>query len=268
MKTSAHDDVPRLSGGSLAALFRCSLRLAGRLGDEQTGRRGADPSLRLWTALTDVLRAAHDHAWDLSVPLEDAVSDAQLAEPPAILSVEESALYRSSLAAYLDAFGDDERAAIHPRAGDALRRRVQTNPPFDLTGRADLLFAFEERSPLIRRISLRGSPQRNGDGDPSVADMSLAVLLGLDRGPAPNDVVLRSETLWLASDATVTESRVTGADLSRFRRRLYIEIEASMTAPSPSPGWWCTTCERLSNCPAVSSDPPHVVLARLRNTAP
>lgn len=234
--------------------------------------------MRLWTALTEALRAAHEHSWDLSVSLEDAVADADLGVPPTGLSVEESALYRTSLAAYLDAFGDDEIAALHPKAGEALRRRVRTDPPFDLTGRADLLFVFGERAPLIRRLALRGTRPRGEEGvlehgvddagaEPSVADLALAVLLGLDRGPARNDVVFRSETLWLADLATVTSRRVTGADLSRFRSRLYIEVETAMTTPAANPGWWCTRCERLSSCPAVSSDPPHVVLARLRNVS-
>ncbi len=306
MKTSAHDDVPRLSAGTLGNLFRCSHRLAGRLTEEQTGRRGTDPGMRLWSALSNALRAAHDHAWDLSAPLEEAINDARLDTAPDGLSVEESTLYRSAIGAYIDAFGDGEIAAIHPKAGEPLRRRVRTHPPFDMTGRADLLFAYDGRSPLVRRLSLRGSPDRRDaptnaavdthpdapanaetpanpdhphpehthpddthtDEEASIADVALAVLLGLDRGPARNDVVLRSETLWLAGNGRVTHGRVTGADLSRFRSRLYIEVETAVTTPTPTPGWWCTSCERLARCPAVSSDTPSVLLDRLSGSLP
>ena len=289
MKTSAHDDVPRLSAGTLGNLFRCSHRLAGRLTEEQTGRRGTDPGMRLWSALSNALRAAHDHAWDLSGPLEEAINDARLDAAPEGLSVEESALYRAAIGAYIDAFGDDEIAAVHPKAGEPLRRRVRTHPPFDMTGRADLLFAYDGRSPLVRRLSLRGSPDRrdaptnaavdthpddthpddtHADEEASIADVALAVLLGLDRGPARNDVVLRSETLWLAGNGRVTHGRVTGADLSRFRSRLYIEVETAVTTPTPTPGWWCTSCERLARCPAVSSETPSVLLDRLSGSLP
>ncbi len=285
MKTSAHDDVPRLSAGTLGNLFRCSHRLAGRLTEEQTGRRGTDPGMRLWSALSNALRAAHDHAWDLSAPLEEAINDARLDTAPDGLSVEESALYRVAIGAYIDAFGDDEIAAIHPKAGEPLRRRVRTHPPFDMTGRADLLFAYDGRSPLVRRLSLRGSRDRRDaptnaaadhthpdhthpDHEASIADVALAVLLGLDRGPARNDVVLRSETLWLAGNGRVTHGRVTGADLSRFRSRLYIEVETAVTTPTPTPGWWCTSCERLARCPAVSSETPSVLLDRLSGSLP
>jgi hypothetical protein len=265
-------DTPRISAGSLSSLFRCSFRLAGRLTEEQSSRRGADPSMRLWSALNEALRAAHDHSWDLSVSLEEAIVSAQLDVAPAALSVEEAEVYRRSIASYLDAFGDNEIAAIHPKAGEPLKRRVRTNPMFDLTGRADLLFAYEEQSPLIRRLSLRGSPQqRNNTSDgeakeetsePNVADVALAVLLGLDQSAVRNDVVFRSETLWFAADCQVTTNQVTVADLTQFRSRLYVQTEAAVAKPSPEPGWWCTSCERLSHCSAISNDQAVTVLDR------
>jgi hypothetical protein len=265
-------DIPRISAGSLSSLFRCSFRLVGRLSEEQTSRRGVDPSMRLWSALNEALRAAHDHSWDLSASLEDAIVSAQLNVAPVSLSVEEAEVYRRSIASYLDAFGDDEIAAIHPKAGEPLKRRVRTNPVFDLTGRTDLLFAYEDQSPLIRRLSLRGSPQQRNSGsdgeaaeettEPNVADLALAVLLGLDQSAVRNDVVLRSETLWFTADCQVTTNQVTVADLTQFRNRLYVQIETAMSKPAPEPGWWCTSCERLSNCPAISNDQVITVLER------
>jgi hypothetical protein len=256
---------PGISAGSLATLFRCSYRFAGRLTEEQVGRRGPDPSMRLWSAINEALRAAHDHSWDLSAPLEEAIADAQLGIAPAQLSVEEAEMYRRSLASYLDAFGDREIAAIHPQAGEPLRRRVQTNPEFNLTGRADLLFAYEDSPPMIRRLSLRGNPTRNVDADidkPTIPDLALAVLLGLHRGRARNDVVLRSETLWLASNGEVTVNRVTVDAVTRFRSQLYDAVERAVSSAETNPGWWCNSCERLSNCSAVSSEPVAALLAR------
>jgi hypothetical protein len=267
-------DVPRISAGSLSTLFRCSFRLAGRLTEEQTSRRGADPSMRLWSALNEALRAAHDHSWDLSSPLEEAIDSAQLRVAPTALSVEEAEVYRRSMASYLDAFGDDEIAAIHPKAGEPLKRRVHTNPVFDLTGRADLLFAYEDQPPLIRRLSLRGSPQprHNDSGEDSyrsnesvevgIADMALAVLLGLEKSSVRNDIVLRSETLWLAANSQVTTTQVTVADLAQFRSHLYVLIETAFADPAPEPGWWCTSCERLSHCPAISTEQATTLLER------
>jgi hypothetical protein len=227
--------------------------------------------MRLWSALNEALRAAHDHSWDLSSTLEEAIVSAHLNVAPAALSVEEADVYRLSLASYLDAFGDDEIAAIHPRAGEPLKRNISTNPGFDLTGRADLLFAYDDNSPLIRRLSLRGSPTHGGSPsfgetdetlEPSLADLALAVLLGLDRSAVRNDVVLRSETLWFAAGGQVTTNRVSVASLSEFRSRLHVEFEAAVSKPIPQPGWWCTSCERLSSCPAISSEQATSVLER------
>jgi hypothetical protein len=256
---------PRISAGSLATLFRCSFRLAGRLTDEQVGRRGSDPAMRLWSALNQALRAAHDHSWDLSAPLEEAIADAHLDVAPTELSVEEAEMYRRSLTSYLDAFGDCEIAAIHPQSGEPLRRRVKTNPEFDLTGRADLLFTYEDKPPLIRRLSLRGNPTRTLDADtdePTIPDLALAVLLGVQHGRARNDVVLRSETLWLAANGQVTVNQVTFADVTRFRSQLYDAIDRAKSNSDATPGWWCNSCERLSNCAAVSSEPAVALLSR------
>ncbi len=214
--------------------------------------------------MNEALRAAHDFSWDLSSPLEEAIVRAQLDVAPPSLSVEEADAYSRAIASYLDAFGDEEIAALHPKSGLPLKRRVHTNPVFDLTGRADLLFAYEERAPLIRRLSLRGSPHsrsstddndgNDNDIEPALNDLALAVLLGLDQSAVRNDVVLTSETLWFAADCQVTTNQVTVADLTKFRSQLYVSIEAAVTQPRPEPGWWCTSCERLSNCPAISSE--------------
>lgn len=242
--------------------------------------------MRLWSALNEALRAAHDHSWDLSSPLEEAIVSAQLDVAPSALSVEEAEVYRKSILSYLDAFGDEEIAAIHPKSGEPLKRRVHTNPVFDLTGRADLLFAYDDRAPLIRRLSLRGSPQQHrndsdiGNDSPNdtpndtpndgreaaLADMALAVLLGLEKSAVQNDIVLRSETIWFAANSQVTTNQVTVADLVRFRSRLYVWIEDSLAKPVPEPGWWCTSCERLSHCSAISTEQATTMLERFSDT--
>jgi PD-(D/E)XK nuclease superfamily len=232
--------LPSVSVGQIDFVAQCRRRLAQQLDPELRSAPGSDPSLRLWGTIIEAIQLAHRDA------IESESRPEFRTDPPAGLSVEEQLLFSRAMEHYDEAFGD-EPGTLHERSGDIVKRPSAIGE-FQLTGRVDLVFRHHDRPLEIRRIKLKEAPAQPPQTRRS--DIGLTTLLRSPNESAVTAAVVR--TLWTHTNASITETAVTGEQIRDFRLEVQeLVVQARANPEEATSGWWCNSCRFTSRCPVI-----------------
>lgn len=271
MAADAPRNLPRLGAGSLDQLLACPRRLADHLKPEDerpSGRRAEDGPFRLRNELRAALHAAHRTADDDGVPVGDMLDG----KAPRGLSTEERAMFSHAIEAYADAHGDDG-ATLTSIGLDTL----QADGPGGghvLTGQPFLVVRTAEGEIELRTLHLGADPRRRVGDLPITSDVVNARLitktLGITLPRAANDRLVRVARLGIRPSAESWHTEVRVDDLDRLRTRVLAavtEATAPGVTPEARPGYWCSGCASLRDCPAVPQEPFGDILERTGTSA-
>jgi hypothetical protein len=244
---------PRLSVGQAATAWACQRHAARLLDPEQTRPRVADGTFRLSNAISVAIVDAHRQFEDLGRPRDGLIDLLEAATPPPELGHEEAARFATAIDAYVDAFGNDAHAravCLHAKSETPLEVPLGDCGAM-LTGRVSLAFSNEPGSPHAGSVTIRSITVGpvGGEGDQRADALRLAAL-GATEGSVERLTVTPTGSATLATH-TYTHDQIRSAWRSAGEM-VDAALAAGEGAPA-TPGWWCTSCAFVRNCPAVSS---------------
>jgi hypothetical protein len=232
------------------------------LDPEQARPRSSDGAFRLGNAIAVAILDAHRHheeaeSGGLSTESSNTLSDALgAAQPPPELGHEEAARFFTALGAYEEAWGTDAMTnslQLHAKADTPLATAIG-HAGATLTASVRLAFtpvqgdaSRRSGSIVIRSVSVGPAPT----GDPDTRPDALRLIaLGAAEGES------QRLTVRPTGSSTLTVSSFAHEDLRRTFREFGDVVDAAISAgpnATPTPGWWCSGCAFVRNCPAVSA---------------
>ncbi len=258
---------PRLSAGQALTAWSCQRYAAMLLDPEQARPRSSEGAFRLGNAIAVAILDAHRRHEDTGSNgpnrpnrpsgLTNGLSEALGAgHPPPELGHEEAARFLTALGAYEEAWGTDAESSslqLHAKADTPLATAIG-HAGARLTGAVRLAFtpvhgdaSRHSGSIVIRSVSVGPAPTGDADTRP---DALRLIALGAAEGES------QRLTVRPTGSSTLTISSCSHEDLRRTFREFGEVVDAAIAAgPNavPTPGWWCSGCAFVRNCPAVSA---------------
>jgi hypothetical protein len=245
---------PQVAVGRAAMVLACQRFAVKALDPEQPKGRSAEGAFRLGNAISVAVADAH-RAWidtDGSVTISDVLTGAT---PPPELGHEEAARFTIATSIYSDVFdfeSDEPMLRLH-RHADADRTLAIGDLGAALRGRVRLAFSAEPSTDASSNIEVR-SVTLGTIAEPanSLPDAVRLALLGAHSGHAA-----RLSINPATGQHQLFRTEYSQADIAAAVDQLANRIDESIGFvgdPTPSAGWWCTSCPYVRDCPAINTE--------------